>query len=267
MALAAAGFALVRHALAEARSDPIVRRATVALPNWPAGQPPITVALLSDLHVGTASTSVARLARVVAITNALHPDLVMLAGDYLPGARAIPRSRSLRLLTPLAALRAPLGVVAVLGNHDYWTGERAIRSDLATLGVRLLANEVRNVGPLAIGGVSDSITHHNLDWQVYAKLRRLSGARVVMTHSPELAPWLPPDMPLLLAGHTHCGQIRFEGIDTIDPRARFGRYRCGMVQSGHSLTVITAGIGTSGVPLRLGAPPDLWLLTLGPAGP
>jgi len=250
--------------LAEARSDPIVRRATIALPNWPRSARRIRVALLSDIHVGSASTTPARLARVVALTDALHPDLVLIAGDFLNGYRPIARDRSLRLLAPLASLKAPLGVIAVLGNHDYWTGETALRSDFARLGVTLLANQVLRVGPLAVGGVSDSITKHNKDWIVYSKLRKLMGARVVLTHSPEIAPWLPTDITLMLAGHTHCGQIRLPIVGSIDPMVDFRGYRCGVVRNGNRLTIITAGIGTTTLPIRLGAPPDMWLLTLGP---
>ena len=263
--VALATWVAVDRGLKEARADPIVRRATIALPNWPEAAPPITVALLSDLHVGNAATTPARLARVVVLTNALHPDLVLIAGDFLDGRRPIPRDVSMRRLASLAGLKAPLGVVAVLGNHDYWTGEAAIRSDLAHLGVTLLSNQAMRVGPLAVGGVSDAMTHHNLDWRVYPKVRALTGAPVILTHAPEISPWMTPDMPLMLAGHTHCGQIRLPLIGSIDPIADFKGFRCGIVRRGNHLTIITAGIGTSLVPLRLGAPPDMWLLTLGPS--
>ena len=159
----------------------------------------------------------------------------------------------------------------MLGNHDYWTGSEAVKDDLAKLGVTVLDNDARAVGPLVLGGVSDAVTGHDDAKQVFDRVRRLPGARVLLTHSPQIAPDLPPDMTLLLAGHTHCGQVNLPGFGTVNLLARrdffdrYGRYGCGLVRDGSRVTIVTAGIGTSGGPFRLGAPPDLWLLTLGPA--
>ncbi len=262
--------AIAVRAFLEARSDPVVRRATILLPHWPAGQAPIRVVLLSDLHVGSASSDPKRLSRVVALTNTLRPDLVLIAGDFLEGRNPVPRTRSARLLAPLSGFRAPLGVAAVLGNHDYETGRDAILANLADLRIRLLDNRATEIGPIALGGISDAVTHHNHDFPVFQRIRRLPGAPVVMTHSPELAPWMPLDVPLLLAGHTHCGQVVLPIVGMIDftsPFSRFaslGRYRCGRIRDPSHATIVTAGIGTSSAPFRLGAPPDLWLLTLSP---
>jgi predicted MPP superfamily phosphohydrolase len=97
-------------------------------------------------------------------------------------------------------------------------------------------------------------------------MRRLTGARLILTHSPDIAPNLPPQVSLLLAGHTHCGQVVLPLLGPISEVSRYGaRYRCGIRREGGRIVVVTAGLGTSGGPFRLGAPPDLWLLTLGPA--
>ena len=87
----------------------------------------------------------------------------------------------------------------------------------------------------------------------------------MISHSPDLARTLPADMPLLVAGHTHCGQIAPWPIGPIFTASNHGlRYACGIVRERGRALVVTAGLGTSGLPLRLGAPPDMWLLTLGP---
>src|ERR1700748_166098 len=118
--VAATGAALFTWMHHEARADPIVRRATIRLSDWPAGQKPVTVLLLSDIHIGSAAMDAARLTRIVAQANALQPDLVMMAGDFVFGHDSVAGARyAAELVKPLSALRAPLGVIAIPGNHDY----------------------------------------------------------------------------------------------------------------------------------------------------
>lgn len=251
---------------AEARRDPVVRTATIRLPNWPAGIKSVRAVLISDLHIGTAAMDSARLDRIVDQINALNPDIVLLAGDYIfghdpQGAKTLGEG----LVAPLSKLHPPLGVVAVLGNHDHWTGPDEVRSLLARARITVLENDVTARGPLAIGGVGDRFSGHDDITATMAKLRPFAGARIVLTHSPDIAPELPADVKLLLAGHTHCGQFVLPFWGPVSDVSRYGaRYRCGVrVEPGRAV-VVTAGLGTSGPPLRLNAPPDLWLLTLGP---
>lgn len=271
LALAVPAGVLAAYAFAESRADPLVRHAGVALPGWPAGAPPIRVALLSDLHVGNASTDPARLARVVAQVDAQAPDLVLIAGDFLAGAARIAPADARLLLAPLAGLHAPLGVAAVSGNHDHWTmPDRAtggLGPVLAPLGVTLLVNRAIRAGPLALGGIDDGYTHHARIAPTVAQVRALPGARVLLTHSPDIAPRLPADMPLLLAGHTHCGQVVLPLVGPVQPVSRYRRYECGLAREPGRTTIVGAGIGTSSGPFRLNAPPDWWLVTLGPDRP
>lgn len=252
------------YAFAEARRDPVVRRATIALPLWPPGTPPIRVVLLSDIHIGSAVSDATRLRRIVARVDALRPDLILIAGDFIFGERADGASlHGPAMIAPLRRLRAPLGVVAVVGNHDYHTGIDVVRRDLAAAGIRLLRNQAAHVGPLSIGGIDDSVTGHAKVIATTNMARKTPGARIILTHSPDIARFLAPDMTLLLAGHTHCGQIVLPVIGPVAEVAA-ARYRCGLMREGGRTVIVTAGIGISGVPFRLGAPPDLWLLTLGP---
>jgi len=248
----------------EATSDPVIRRADVSMPGL---DKPLRIALLSDIHVGTAAMGPKRLSRIVAQVNALKPDLVVIAGDFIFGHD--PRGASKlgpAMVEPLSRLRAPLGVAAVLGNHDYWTGAQAVRQQLAQAGVMVLENRAALRGPIALGGVSDDFSGHaNVDATMRAA-RLLARPIVLVTHSPDIAPALPADAHLLLAGHTHCGQVLFFGQNIAPAVSRYGRrYRCGLVREGTRTVVVTAGLGTSGVPFRLGAKPDIWLLTLMPA--
>ena len=98
-------------------------------------------------------------------------------------------------------------------------------------------------------------------------MRRLPGARIILSHSPDPFPRLPGDVTLMLAGHTHCGQVRLPILGAVKTMSAYGqRYACGLIREHGRTLIVTAGLGTSGVPLRLGAVPDLWLVRLGPPG-
>ncbi len=262
--LIAAG--LYFYARAEARFDPIVRTATIKLPNWPKGVKPIRAVLISDVHIGSHAMDEARLDRIVDQINALDPDIVLMAGDFIYGHDPQgARKKGAGLVAPLLRLHPPLGVVAVLGNHDHWTGEADVRSLLAKARVTVLENDVTARGPLAIGGVGDDYSKHANVAATIAKLRPFAGARIILTHSPDIAPDLRKDVRLLLAGHTHCGQVVLPLYGAVTSVSRYGeRYRCGLKIEPGRAVVVTAGLGTSGPALRFGAPPDLWLITLGP---
>lgn len=248
----------------EARADPIVRRATIGLADWPVGQKPVAVLLLSDVHIGSAAMDAPRLTRIVAQINALKPDLVLMAGDFVFGHDPVAGARyAAELVRPLSALRAPLGVIAVPGNHDYWAGKVSVPRALWRANVAMLVNSATARGPLAIGGVADIFTHHADVQATMHALGRLPGAKIVVTHSPDVTTKMPGEITLVLAAHTHCGQIVAPFYGPLSSVAR-ERYRCGIVRDGNRLTVVTAGLGTSAVPFRFGAPPDMWLLTLGP---
>ena len=257
-----AGFYL--YARAEARSDPVVRTATVKLPRWPAGVRPVRAVLISDIHIGSHAMDEARLSRIVDQINALNPDIVLIAGDFIYGADPHgAKTKGQALVAPLKKLHPPLGVVAVLGNHDHWTGPDDVRSRREQARITVLVNDVAVRGPIVIGGVDDDYTKHANIAATMAKLRPFEGARLVLTHSPDIAPRLPGDVRLLLAGHTHCGQgvLPFYGPVTTVSHFK-DRYRCGLVLDPHLAVIVTGGLGTSGPSLRFGAPPDLWLITL-----
>lgn len=257
--LIAAAALLVLFSFGEARSDPVVRRAAVALPHWPAGAAPVRVALISDIHIGSAAMGPARLARIVGQINALHPDLVLIAGDFIYGHNA---RFGEQMVTPLSHLHAPLGTIAVLGNHDRWAGNEAVRAQLARAGILILQNQALAVGPLALGGIGDEVTGQADLPATLRAVRATPGAPVLFTHSPDVAPGLPADMTLLLAGHTHCGQVVIPFRGPVEVSRYGARYLCGVRREGQRTVIVTGGLGTSGPPLRFGAPPDLWLITL-----
>lgn len=260
------GAALLAFMYWTATRDLVVRRARLAMPDWPAGARSVRVALLSDIHVGGPDMPPERLARVVEQTNRLRPDLVLFAGDFVSDKRTSTRTYPAdAALAPLGRLRAPLGAVAVLGNHDHWRGAAAITAALRAARIRVLDNEAFTAGPLRLGGVDDAHTGRADVPTTVARMRAGPGARVLLSHSPDVAPSVPADVTLVVAGHTHRGQIRLPFVGAVSTMSAYGnRYACGLVREGRRRVVIGAGVGTSVLPLRLGARPDLWLLTLGP---
>lgn len=260
VALAAAGLTFM---YAQARADPVVRAATVHMPDWPAGAAPVTAVLWSDLHVTNPATDRTRLRRIVGRVNALTPDLVLIAGDFVGDERL--EDGSIAALSALQNLRPRLGTVAVLGNHDHLSDPAAVRRALTAAGIVLLSNEAVRRGPLVVGGLDDMVTGHAQFGRTFDAVHRLKGPKLLLSHTPDVIAFMPPDASLLLAGHTHCGQIVLPWYGALFTGSRYGgRYRCGLIREGSRTIVVGAGTGTSILPLRLGAPPDLWLITLGP---
>ena len=264
--LLAAGAALLGWAYRTAMADPLVREAAVSLPDWPAGERPIRAVLVSDIHVAGPDMPPSRLTRIVGQINALRPDLVLIAGDFVSDRTLATRSYPfVEAVAPLARLRSRLGTLAVLGNHDHWRNADEARSALRRSGVMLLDNRAAAVGPLVIGGLDDAFTSHDDLPMLVRRMRALEGARLVLSHSPDPFPSLPADIGLMLAGHTHCGQIRLPLIGAIATMSEHGdRYACGRIEEDGRTLIVGAGLGTSLVPLRLGAAPDLWLIEIGP---
>jgi uncharacterized protein len=246
---------------------PQIRRATVATAQLPPGSPSVTIALISDIHVAGPDMPPARLEEIVAQVNALRPDLVMIAGDLVSEKRLATRHYSAAAaVAPLGELRAVLGVVAVPGNHDHWFGWPELRAELKRQGIRVLANEAAQIGPLAIGGLDDDFTRRADVRGTLAAMGALEGPRVILSHSPDPFPDVPVDVSLFLAGHTHCGQIAWPWGGSPATMSDFGdRYACGRVVERGKLLITSGGLGTSLLPVRFFTSPEIWLVTVRPA--
>jgi predicted MPP superfamily phosphohydrolase len=261
--LAALGCAAAAWMYRTARADPVVRRAEAELPGLAA---PLRAVLLSDIHVAKPDMPPERLARIVAQVNALAPDIVLIAGDFIGDGWLQTQVPPAEAVAPLRALRSRLGTFAVLGNHDHWNDAPAIAAALRANGVRLLVNEAVQAGPLALGGLDDDFTRRADVSATLRAMERLSGARLILSHDPDPFAHLPADVPLMLAGHTHCGQISLPLVGAYTYESDYGaRYGCGEVREAGRRLIVGGGLGTSVLPLRLGAVPEIWLIALRPA--
>ncbi|MBB6425655.1 metallophosphoesterase [Sphingopyxis sp. JAI128] len=268
--LAVIGAALLAKGYWNAARDPLIRTATVDVGDWPAGQPPVKILLISDTHVAGPDMPPARLARIVGNLNRLKPDLVLIAGDLVSEKRSATHIYTpAEVVAPLGGLKAPLGVVVAPGNHDHWFRRDALRGELEKRGLRVLQNEVIAVGPLIVGGVDDDYSGHDDVPATFAAMDRLGpGVPLLLTHSPDVVPDLPRPVAAVFAGHTHCGQIRFPFIGALTYVSRYGdRFACGDIDDAGQRVFVGAGLGTSILPLRFNTPPDAWLVTLKPKAP
>jgi uncharacterized protein len=258
------GAALFALGLYNATRDPIVRTATIRLKDWPGNTPPVRVLHISDIHVAGPDMPPERLSRLVAKMNALSPDLITIGGDLVSEKRTATRLyTAAEIAAPLGGLRAQLGVIVAPGNHDHWFDMPAINRELNRHGITVLANQAVRRGPLIIGGVDDDYSGHDDIPATFAAMAVLgAGPRILVTHSPDIVPDLPVPVGAILAGHTHCGQIAFPVIGALSYVSRYGdRFACGLIQDANGPVIVGAGLGTSILPLRFGAPPDMWLVT------
>jgi predicted MPP superfamily phosphohydrolase len=252
----------------EATAPPLVRRLTVTASNYPQAAEPVRIVLFSDLHAHGPDMPPRRIARIVEQINALHPDIIVAAGDFI-GDNWVGKHFSIsQAIEPLGGLRARLGVYAVLGNNDYDVGGAEVARALERAGIHVMMNDATSVGPLALGGIDGRLYQSRPEWQAaderaYRAIERTRGVKVLVAHRPDEFVPAPEYIDAMLAGHTHCGQIVLPVIGALETGSDYGRkYACGVYRSGSKLLVVTAGLGTSHVPLRIGAPPDIWLISI-----
>jgi predicted MPP superfamily phosphohydrolase len=247
----------------------VLRRETLALPGWPAGLDGLRAGVIADVHGGVPHMGRERIARAVARLAAERPDIVLLLGDYVDasplwGGRLAPEA----IAAELAAIDAPLGMFAVLGNHDWKRAPDQMWVALSSAGITVLENDARPVhapgGRLWIAGLAD-MRHRRPD--VAAALRNVPADSadpvILLSHDPDMHPLVPERVALTLSGHTHFGQVAIPFLRRPAIPSYFGeRYASRHhVDQGRRLYV-SSGLGTSGMPLRLLAPPEVVLLEL-----
>lgn len=262
-----AGLLVLALGYSNARADPIVRKAYVPVASWPEGEAPLRVLALSDVHVAGPDMPPSRVDHIARQLNALSPDLILVAGDLISEKRTATKLYSEEeVAASFAAFEARFGMVVAPGNHDHWVDLDAMVTALEGHGITVLRNAAARRGPLLIGAVDDDFTGHDDVPATFAALEALGeGPAVVVSHTPDIVPDLPRAVSAVFAGHTHCGQISLPVIGPVSTMSRFGdRFACGMIRDGEQTVFVGAGLGTSLLPLRYGAPPDVWLVTLGP---
>jgi predicted MPP superfamily phosphohydrolase len=262
MALAGALAGAVLVAAYALSQRPRVRQVDVPIADLPPAFEGYRVAHVSDLHCGPFASG-ARVASWVAHVNRLQPDMVAATGDFIAGGGAFVEA----LATALAGLRAPDGVFACMGNHDYFTDGEVLVGALERAGLSMLRNRGvtlrRDDASLYLAGVDDTWTSR--DDLNRALAGKPEGVPVVLlAHDPALFPSAAlRQVDLTLSGHTHGGQV---GIPFMARKWNLARvltpFTTDLYAEGESLLYVNRGLGTTGPPVRLGVPPEIAVLTL-----
>ena len=234
----------------------VSREMKLVLPCWSTG--PVRVAIVSDLHVGSEFVSIEKLRGVVARVNAGHPDMIVLLGDFV-----VTHMIGSEFVSPetiageLANLHAPLGVFAVLGNHDRWLSAERVALALRTAKIHVIDDSAWRVGAFWLVGVSEIRTGpHDIRGAMAGVTD--SAPVLLITHNPDLFPLVPPRVCLTLAGHTHGGQVAIPFIGRLIVPSRYGqRYAIGHIRENGRDLFVTSGVGTSIIPVRFRVPPEI----------
>ena len=254
----------------------VVTEWDIKTPRWTYDRP-LRMVLVADIHACRPWMSPERIREVVATANGLGGDVILALGDYVSGIGQRFRSGRVKASewgSALAALKAPLGVHAVLGNHDWWSDPEAVKAALEEAGIPVYQNRAVKLGgatPFWLAG-TDSMVAHPLGHGRFKGEDDLPGTlaqitddapAVLMAHEPDLFVDVPDRFAVTLSGHTHGGQVRlpFFGRPVI-PSAYGERFAYGHIREGGRDLVVSAGLGCSILPIRFGVPPEITVVTL-----
>lgn len=230
----------------------------------------LRIVQLSDTHYGP-FVSLDYLGDVIAQTNALKPDLVLLTGDYV--------HRSNKAIEPgihlFSELDAPLGAVAVMGNHEHWEDVNRCQRAFRTIGLPVIDNHRRflttkglqptlDAAAICIGGVGDLWED---DVLIRAAFRNVPEdmPRILLSHNPDVAELIPAEtrVDVMFSGHTHGGQVSIPGVGPPILPSRYGqKYAGGWCVGPRSPVIVSRGVGMAGLPIRFRVPPEISLVEL-----
>lgn len=274
----------------EALARPRVTNYALTPRGWPAGLK-LRVAVLADLHACEPWMDLKRIEDLCAQTQDLGADVILLLGDYVSGMRlstgAVPNAD---WASALGKLTAPLGVHAVLGNHDYWE-DRDFQADhtstpraltaLREAGIATYVNEAirleKDGRPFWLaglgdqmgilpGGVHDNRTTSGLD-DLDATLAQIpdSEPTLLLAHEPDIFRKVPDRVSLTLSGHTHGGQISLMGWRPWAASLGSRRFPAGHYNVDGRELIVSRGLGCSVIPVRIGNWPEIVVLDFGTA--
>jgi predicted MPP superfamily phosphohydrolase len=269
--------------------EPLVRlsikRTTIVRPDWPHHMN-LRIVALADVHACDPWMTETRIRYICERANALQPDIILLLGDYVSGmsrtSEALPASA---WAGALKTLNAPLGVHAILGNHDWWEDDAAqARGQGPTVaglalqehGILVYENEAlkmqKDGEAFWLAGLADQLallpnklgsykSIRGLD-ELDATLQQVSDEApiILMAHEPDIFPKVPSRVALTLCGHTHGGQIRIFGYSPRVPSKYGNRYAYGHIHEDGKDLVVSGGLGCSILPVRFGVPPEINLI-------
>jgi predicted MPP superfamily phosphohydrolase len=259
-----------------------ITRYRVSPANWTPGLS-LSIGVIADVHAGGPLMPAERISAIAERTNELKPDMIVLLGDFAASHKFKTRSVAPEAWAEaLSVLKAPLGVHAILGNHDWWDdlaaqrlghGPVVGRRMLERHGIPVYENDAvrleKDGHGFWLAGLGDQLAF------VRAMRRRRHGRRgvddlpatlakltddapaILLAHEPDIFPKVPERVSLTLSGHTHGGQVRLFGYSPRVP-SRFGnRFAYGHIVENNRHLVVSGGLGCSVLPVRIGVPPEV----------
>lgn len=280
----ASGLALGGYAVAVEPNLPArVTRYRLTPPGWPKGLR-LRIAALADFHACRPWMSPERIAAIVDLTNALSPDVTVLLGDYEKGMKVLNQELAPHeWAAPLGGLRAPHGVHAILGNHDWYEDKKSVWGKngpcraiaaMQSVGLNVLDNESTRIEVngqgLWFAGLGDQLAFHkNGRWgrhdmdATMAMITNDDEPVILLAHEPDIFPKTPDRVSLTLSGHCHGGQVRLFGWAPYVPSKYGNRYGYGHIVENDRHLIVSGGLGCSRLPIRIGVPPEVLLIELG----
>lgn len=280
--------AMAAYPMSEVMARPRITTYRLTPPGWTPGLK-LRAAVIADIHACEPWMSAERISGICDRANELEADIILLLGDYVSGMNLVTDYvHSSDWSKAMAGLRAPLGVHAVMGNHDYWedltfqqdqTAEPFAKAALESVGIPVLANSALRMEKDGKGfwlaGLDDQVAlrpgkrfnrrgWHGLD-NLPATLAEVTDDApvILLAHEPDIFPDVPERVSLTISGHTHGGQINIFGWKPIVPSRYGARYAGGHVEEGGRQLVVSRGLGCSGIPVRFMSRPEIVLLEIG----
>lgn len=240
----------------------------IATPGWQTYWKSLRIAVVSDLHVGSPHIDAKHLEFIVATVNAQEPDLVLLLGDYVADGfyEAVPPTTIAPILGRLSAKH---GVFAVLGEHDWRSGNNAVQGALKRSGIKVLRNQAVAVRPAKgrrfwIVGLTDRASGAKPNYGKAARTIPRGEPVFVMMHNPVEIDQVPASVTASFAGHTHGGLFNIPFADHVKlvPADTDKSLARGLVRIGRKNLFVSSGIGSNSIPLRVNLRPEIAIVTI-----
>ncbi len=245
----------------------VVHEEDLKIPHWSAKLNGFKIVAVSDIHGGAKFITEEKIREIVRLANEQNADLIVLLGDYVSqksGKNSDLKMPSATIAENLKGLSAKYGVYGIIGNHDWWYDERKVRGEFEAAGVRILENQTVSIEvngeTVNLWGIEDYWKNRRVPTEAFDKIPTRENI-IALTHNPDSLLKAPPQIALMLSGHTHGGQFKFPFYGAI-AFVNDKRFMEVFVEVDGKHVFVTTGVGTSGPAVRFRVPPEIAVLRL-----